>query len=50
MVINNVSVQYNVNSSNNVGEKPTVPMFLPLGNPFKGHEDVLSSQPLIPPN
>ena len=25
------------------------PMLLPLGNPFKCHEDVLSLQPMIPP-
>ena len=25
-------------------------MLLPLGNPFKCHENVLSLQPMIPPN
>ena len=25
------------------------PMLLPSGNPFKCHEEVLSSQPMIPP-
>ena len=37
-----------------VGFSPTLycfvdPMLLPLGNPIKCHEDVLSLQPMIPP-
>ena len=26
------------------------PMLIPSGNPFKCHEEVLSLQPMIPPN
>ena len=41
-----VSVQYN---GGLIPPHYTVdPMLLPLGNPFKCHEDILSSQPMIP--
>ena len=44
----------NARYSRTVGFCPTLdytvdPMLLPSGNPFKCHEEVLSLQPMIPP-
>ena len=47
----NISVQYNGGFLPGVIFHTVVdPMLLPLRNPFKRHENMLSLQPMIPPN
>ena len=49
MVIDDVSVHYNGGLLPDIIILFVDPMLLPLGNPFRCHEEVLYSQPMIPP-